>query len=260
MEKQNLPMKSEQTTSINKHEAMVVAACNTMTIKEASDKDIRSLIVYINTMVGIKSLPSDIEDLVLLDYIKSSLANYTLDEFKLAFTLYCDGKLSENREHFQSLSTLYLGRIMESYARWRYQYFHDINRVVLDLPAPPDKQTDEKLKEGVIRVFKKYKQNGLLLDFGNVYFRFLERIEVIVLTNKRKDEIYIQAEQIYRVREAQDAASAMDLLDVIRDADKVNDATKEKIRMVAREIALKEYFDMLIESDITIEDALNKQI
>ncbi len=227
------------------------------TIKSVDDTAIRAMLLYVMKMVGVINLPTETEEVVLLDYIHGSLADHTLDEFKLAFKLYCDGRLDTDREHFQKLSGLYIGRIMESYRRWRYSY---VKLIVdqADQPHTPTSEDDEKIKQGCLRAFKVYKETQYFQDFGNVYFRFLERKEILTLSNERKHEIFLRAEEIYKALQVQLLDSIREIVDNIRTASS-SDKDRAKVQGIAREIALKEYFDFLIENEIPIETLFEKQ-
>lgn len=196
-------------------------------------------------MLGIKETPSQVEMLSLTDFIRGSLGKYSPEDFKIAFTLYCENNLDENREHFQSFSALFVGRVMESYSRYRFKFIQKEETV----PEVSEPQQLWIIENGCIAAFENYKLTKRLIDFGSSKYKYLEAIGLLNLTKERKDEIYkiAQNEHINELKSKTDSAltqkeAVMKGLFDLRDK-----GTIEVIKERARLIALREFFDNIIE-------------
>ena len=75
-------------------------------------------------LLGIRGekLPSEFEIKFMVKMLKTDYANLPVGELELAFDLMIKDKLDENPETYQNFSTLYLSRMLSSYARWAIKY------------------------------------------------------------------------------------------------------------------------------------------
>ena len=208
-----------------------------------SNFELSELVSYLGAMIGMKELPSQVQSVALTDFIKGTLGRFSPDDFKIAFTLLCENKLDTDREHFQSFSPLYLGRVMDSYSRYRFKYISQ-----QDEPEPvkmTEKEEYEFMVKSCLDAFEKYKEGVEFYDFGSVKFLFLEKNGIISLTKERKNEIYKLAEVEYF--EKSKGSPVKKITQFL-----VQDSIKE----VARKIALNEYFSGLIEFEIELKDEI----
>ena len=241
------------------NEQLFNSAITSVTIKDATNKEIRMMLLYITKMVGVVNVPSESEEIVLLDYVHSSLSKFTLDEFKLAFKLYCDGQLDTDREHFQKISSLYLGRIMESYVRWRYRFTNKGTEETTTKPTP--EEHEKNMKEGCIRLFERYKRTKEIIDFGCIHYKYLRRNKFIKLTDDDIERIQDQALGVLRIRESEKGRDGMrEIKDSLKNFNPDSEENKLRLLDICMEIALKEYFDEMLENEITMDKVLNPEL
>lgn len=194
-------------------------------------------------MLGIRETPTEVQTVVLIDYVRGSLARFSMDDFKIAFTLFCENKLDESREHFQTLSPLYLGRVMESYSRYRFRYLKQ------NTGDEQEKQLSEEekyylMKNACLDAFKNYKKTKRIIDFGSVKYLFLERMGIIKYTAAYKKEILGIAVKQLEKELSKDGEIKINIETILPD----------DIITRSRELALKIFFDNLIEMEIDLKE------
>lgn len=128
---------------------------------------------------------------------------------------------------------------------------------------PEDRPTPEQIRkimvESCLKAFHDYKTNWNLVDFGGSKFTFLKSIGLINLTPERYAEIMEQAKQQVLAestatvfKSGEDSTAGVIAKAIIQAPDK-HEVTKNAARL----IALKEYFDYLIEFEMELTDLIN---
>lgn len=128
---------------------------------------------------------------------------------------------------------------------------------------PEEKPTEQEINaimdKACIDAFIKYKTTWQLVDFGGVKFTHLKNKGLINLTPERYAEIMKQAKEqvtaestatIFKSGQESQAAEIAKM--VLKDIDK-----HETVKNAARLIALREYFDYLIEFEMELTDLIN---
>lgn len=193
-------------------------------------------------MVGQRELPNEVGIKILIDYIKGSLWRFTPSEFKLAFTLLADGKLDIDREHYQSFSTMFLGKVMEAYSHFRFNY---LQSETSDIGFNPTKEEIYKYMKGrCLIAFQEYKEKKRIIDFGNSKYRFLVDQGILKFSNERWEKMILQAKKELD-KETSESGNLRYVLKRFDDFD---------TDIVAKEIALKIFFDDLIEMGIELSE------
>lgn len=236
-------MISKSLTTSQKVQAIgnkIQAAVKALTLEHVSDNDLRGLVAYIMTAIGLKNMPGQIEDLVMINYMRSSLSRFTMEEFKIAFNLLADGKLDIHIEHFNSFNTLYLGRIMESYSRFRFKYIHPEQ-----YDEPAKEITTEDLNELVMISFERYKQGKPVTDFGGIQNKYLRFRKLIRHTVSEMDAIMEKA----RIRYENENSDTIG-----RVISKENSG--EAIKDIARSMALTSFFKDIQNRNIDLKKLL----
>ena len=206
-------------------------------VNAASDHELRMMITYIQTAIGIKSIPNDIEDLVMLNYIRHSLSKFTLDELMIAFTLLADSKLDLNIDHFQSFNTLYLGRVMESYSRFRFRYLTPAEQA-----EAPKQVTDQDMINLILLQYDHWLNKKEVTDFGGIQLRYLTKCGFIQMSLSQMDDILNQAGEVYK-------ESHRDIIGRVLE----NGNDKDGIKDIARSISLRKWFKSIRDSNKDIK-------
>jgi hypothetical protein len=217
-------------------------ARNLPRISTLPDKEIGLVLNVIFSLLGVP-LPDTFDRDVLIRYVKNHMMRYSAIEFDIAFTLYIQGKLDYNGEHYGKPSPLFIENVMQSYARYSFPIITRKNEPEPEPVPLSDAEQYNSLKKHCLEVFEEYKGTGRLLDYGSVKFRFLEVQGIINLTPERKREIMEMAKK-------QTAAIAKPGIKfVVYDTDDL----KEESRL----LALKIFFSDLIETGTELKDLFN---
>jgi hypothetical protein len=241
-------MKTGQGLStVNKEKSLstwIVSASKMLKVSDCEEAEIRKMIAYLMILVGFKESPSNAETMVLVDFINARLSKFTIEEFKVAFTLFIEGRLDIDREHYNSFSSIYLGRVMESYGRYRFNYLKTHQNEVESIEettsyGPAD---IEKL---IVEQFNRFIEKKTVFDFGSVQYRYLDGLGLIPFTKEQKKEFMRQAEKIYISQNTSLAGRVLS-----------NDNKESAVIDIARLIALREYYGTLRQQNIHISTIL----
>lgn len=105
----NLPVKFDKIRNIN----------------DPQDKDLRSVIRYVVTLIGVNlDKHDDLVFTLIRETIKTNFSDLTLEEIKTAFHLAISGDLDLEQEqipHYQKFSSLYVSNILLSFKRYRFK-------------------------------------------------------------------------------------------------------------------------------------------
>ena len=129
MNKTTLPAKLNLPTNYaNSKEGKIVIASKQLKIRDLepeNDEPIKQVLRYVFTLVGIRAdqIPDEIQKAVLIDFIRAELQNFTLPEFKIAFTMAVKGDLNVDPNPFGQFSALYLSNILKAYTRRKKQSY-----------------------------------------------------------------------------------------------------------------------------------------
>ena len=125
----------------------IVEASRDTQIRNLSDHEsIKMSLRYIFTLVGLKSenLPSELQKMVLIEFIESEFGWMTPDEMKLAFRMAVAGKLDVEINHFQNFSPVYFSTIVNAFKEKRGAALTEYNSKMLDMTTKPNPSDDDK--------------------------------------------------------------------------------------------------------------------
>lgn len=130
--------------------SVIVQAQNQPVIRQLDDEDLKKILRYVMIIVGLRgnNLPTDEEKYVLISFIRSSYANQTLAEIKLAFEMAVAGKFTVDVKCYENFSCEYFGRIMNAYIDYARQETKNIPK---QIEAPKPKPSDDELKKMAIK-------------------------------------------------------------------------------------------------------------
>lgn len=129
------------------------------------EEPIKQVLRYVITLVGItaKNLPDDTQKKVMIQFVRDDLGDFTLDEIRIAFRLAVSGKLDINPETFQNMSSLYIGKVMMAYKKYKSPILANFKRL----------QAEEEQKEKPVTQEQK---RALLVEFCHqTLLPFVER-------------------------------------------------------------------------------------
>ena len=206
-----LPAKTENLISTIRFESskseQIVRASFGLKIKDiepGNDEPIKQVLRYVFTLIGLRAenIPDDLQKLVLIDFIRSELGNFTIDDIRTAFVLAVKNELKAEINHFQNFSALYLGQVLNVYQ-------NEKNKAISEFKKAEERQkrleeekngpSPEKLKQiqndfdlnCVVGPFKNFLETEKI-DFEGVpisliYESLFKRHKIIELTDSRKE-------------------------------------------------------------------------
>jgi hypothetical protein len=110
-----------------------------------------------------------------------------------------------------------------------------------------------------VACFVRYARTGHLIDFGNATYNYLDRIGQLRLTDERKWIIWQKATDLLKAEAMENALkmrAGTKLKDIIAE---INKPDSQPVRAQAKRIALAQYFDELIESELELKDVLENE-
>jgi len=125
----------------------IVEASKDTQIRNLTDQEsIKMSLRYIFTLVGLKgeNLPSELQKMVLMEFIESEFGWMTPEEMKLAFRMAVAGKLDVEVNHFQNFSPVYFATIANAYREKRGAALTEYNSKIHEMTTKPDPSDDEK--------------------------------------------------------------------------------------------------------------------
>jgi hypothetical protein len=125
----------------------IVEASKDTQIRNLTDQEsIKMSLRYIFTLVGLKveNLPSELQKMVLMEFIESEFGWMTPEEMKLAFRMAVAGKLDVEVNHFQNFSPVYFATIANAYQEKRGAALTEYNSKIHEMTTKPDPSDDEK--------------------------------------------------------------------------------------------------------------------
>lgn len=139
------PISTMQLRSSNGRE--IVEASRDTQIRNLTDQEsIKMSLRYIFTLVGLKSenLPSELQKMVLMEFIQTEFDWMTPEEMKLAFRMAVAGKLDVEVNHFQNFSPVYFATIANAYREKRGAALTEYNSKIHEMTTKPHPSDDEK--------------------------------------------------------------------------------------------------------------------
>jgi len=123
---------------------------------------------------------------------------------------------------------------------------------------PTEAQVKKFMDDRCRAAFYEYKETGRLIDNGGVKFTHLKQSGIITLTPERYAEIFEKAKQLVITeatatiyKSGSDSTAGAISREVLKRTD-----SHEVTKNAARLIALREYFDFLIENEFNLTDFL----
>jgi hypothetical protein len=178
-------------------------------VKISSNEQIAEIIVHAIFMIGLPkdNIPDGSNMDLLITFIRENYLNYSLAEFKLAFTMAAKGELETDCKHYGSFSPEYFGRIMKAYSeQHRLKTNAELSKKINALPEPiePTEIEKERIRKEfeqlvIIPIYKKYLETKKI-ELGYTPIKFIynnlcEFHRIIDFTSEQKIIIHQKAKK-----------------------------------------------------------------
>lgn len=246
----------------------IIIAHHQTRICDLSDLEpLKQALRYVMTLIGIKAenMPSESQKMVLFDFVKSELAYFSPEEFRIAFKLAASKKLNCDVEHFQNFSAAYVGRIMDAYNTYKANAMREYKSQLEQAPIEKEMTEQEKslifyefVDAYIVKKFELYRDTGVLQGtlsgFSAVFSTLEDNLKLIQMTIEEKKKVYEIAKNIHKQRNDTKKASSKDEAKSIRLlAEKVlkegyDNVFEGEIKKMCYEMCVKTFYDDLIKN------------
>lgn len=224
----------------------------------------------ISALCGLKTdtgyeIAQDITNMIFSVY-----ADLTLEEIYKAFELERYGVYEEKTSHFQLFNTDYVSDILKKYKKWKLEQrrIHDIKppEPEKEIPEISDSRKYEIISEGIIRVFKEYKETGEINEpFTHVFDELISR-KIIKTATKEEPEIafYYQrklqqaTDEIVKELKSEKTENILASKNIKIEIEKAISGSSDKVQIRAKRIVLKEFFDKKIKLNTDFEKLIKR--
>jgi hypothetical protein len=270
------PISTIQFVTFKGREIAEAATQDTPIRDLTNDEPIRQSLRYVFALIGLKAenLPTDVQKIVLLEFIQTELKHFTPEELKLAFRMAVAGELNVEISHFQNFNAVYLANVMNAYKEKRGLALTEMNQKLKALEPKKEPTEAEKIaafweymEQFVGSKFEQYRTNKRI-DWENVFgsdhmFIQLEKLGIIHLTINRKNEIMKIAETQVKTKWENERSNSRDKVRQVRQLREAL-ATgigspknfQQQVITRAREIAIEETFKSMLESNIDFQETV----
>jgi len=270
------PISTIQFASFKGREIAEAATQDTPIRDLIDDEPIRQSLRYVFALIGLKAenLPTDVQKIVLLEFIQTELKHFTPEELKLAFRMAVAGELNVEISHFQNFNAMYLSNVMNAYKEKRGAALIEMNQK-LKAMEPKKEPTEaeqiaafwEYMEQFVGSKFEQYRTTKQI-DWDKVFgsdhmFIQLEKLGIIHLTVDRKNEIMKIAETQVKTQWENERSQSRDrvreirqLREALAEGLKPPQNFQQKVVTRARELAIEQTFASMLESNIDFKETI----
>lgn len=262
------------TTKINicpglsKEESLIIQAYSGTKVKVLTKKDLATELNDAITKVYNYcrySIPVDSDLKIMVDDMVKDVLNYfnqvSIEEINQAFH---NGARKMYGE-FAGISNAVMFGWLQNYVS-STQRSEAIKKQREFLNPPPKVLTaEEKLKiinDGCLLVFEKHKKEGWTEDIGNVNYNYLDSLGVFQWAKGRKFDFIRQAQEVLRLETQNALESCADNIEraaIRKRLEEVNNAQSDRVKSMAKRIALNEFFKSLVEVGEELQDRINQK-
>ena len=270
------PISTIQFASFKGREIAEAATQDTPIRDLIDDEPIRQSLRYVFALIGLKAenLPTDIQKIVLLEFIQTELKHFTPEELKLAFRMAVAGELNVEILHFQNFNAVYLSNVMNAYKEKRGAALTEMNQKLKALEPKKEPTEAEQIaafwdymEKFVGSKFEEYRTTKRI-DWDKVFgsdhmFIQLEKLGIIHLTVQTKNEIMKIAETQVKTQWENERSQSRDrvreirqLREALAEGLKPPQNFQQKVVTRARELAIEQTFASMLESNIDFKETI----
>ena len=244
-------------------------------LRDYEGEDFKNLDIFLIALckfIGITDVPQLQHRKLIMSFLAENFGDFGKEEIERAMNLALCFKLEvQDLKHYNKLTPQWIASILNAYKVHRGKEINTYRALLEDKaynekPKPTKKQLNDSILENITIALAHYIKDEQIIDYGNVFYFFLEGKKIINLTLDEKQKKYEQAiDNLVREKAKQKTTLLLHPTDVgkIRIAEIVKDVIKIKeggdgakgsIQREARRISLAEFFDKIISEKLDIKD------
>jgi hypothetical protein len=197
-------------------------------------------------------------------FLRENFADFSAEEIKKAFDMAFAQIFTEiDVNHYGMPTPLWFGRILSAYKQKLNLELIKFTRQIeksnlLSEPEISEIESDNIMALSIIESFNDYKLNKTIGDSGNAKFNFLSKKGFIVLSEKQKQDLMIRAEKSIldnSLLPKSERTIFMTVVDSLKGG-----LPADKLRIEARKISLRDYYDLIISNKDNINQILHNYL
>ena len=208
-------------------------------------------------MLGLKDMdfPSSEMEAINFKNIRQYFGNLTISEINFAFELAINRVFEVDLNHYQLINPEYISRILKAYIAYKPKLNKDLKAMAPKQETEPSEEEQQKIiEEGLVTVFEKYKKDPVIEKcYAWVYDQLQNKIN---LTPERKRAFRDQAKEILKSEKYSEKVKeeGPKIADITQSIENLKEDKNIEVINLAKRLAVKEYFDHLIEFDFNLTD------
>ena len=237
------------------------------TEKEIIQTQIGKAIALVIADLGLKTMPDPLAQKRMIHYLLSYYKDFSFEDIVKAFEVALIGKLQVNIEHYDSFDIKYLTRILNAYREYRNQ----TRKAKKPRKLKPHQPSEEEKRSSRIAFFKELaKTYDIYQKTGNlnlpipwhVYNKILN-YNLIQISENDWNHYLEQAVKAYkkRLNNPKTINQRNQFQSILQNFDKMKfnyPFELSRIQNIAKEIALKDFFEKLKNSKTDFSEILSK--
>lgn len=245
------------SVSLSMVDNQIIEARKSKKIIESTDAEIRSALGYILTLLGESAVRIlDFADhknpqcSVIIKSLRRAFPILKIEELKTAFDIASDGKFDLNLSLYnRTFNSEYISKVVNGYREFRKtSLVKEQKMLVAANPEPTTEQKQKIVEKGIKEAYEKYKESGILPKPCAWIYQELEKSGRISHSVEEKKQFYSQAQEKEnnRLEALKKSSDFLGIKDILKEQQNIN---SNKLKTIAREIALKSYWDEMIISE-----------
>jgi len=204
-----------------------------------------NLTIHLLNLLAVNSGKKD-HQIKLIEFIKASNFNLTIEEIKYAFNLFVQGEFA--MKPMQQLNAVVFGQVMKEYQAYKneklrvYRQKKQINENQADIPS---KQEQEKmLDEAIMNIYLEYKNTGTITGVtSHIYDYLYNQGKLPKHTKEFKSMILKKAKAIAKSEQMTNASKSIEFHRNLKNAlAKIETGKFDGLKTISKRLVLIEYF------------------
>lgn len=197
-------------------------------------------------------------------FLRENFGDFSAEEIKKAFDMAFAQIFTDiDVNHYGMPTPLWFGRILSAYKQKLNQELIKFTRQTqkansLSEPQISEIEADNIMALSIIESFENYKSNKEFIDTGNAKFNFLSKKGFIILSEKQKKELMERAEKNIIANSLLPKSERNVFMTVVDNLK--SGLPTEKLRIEARKISLRDYYDLIIKNSGDMRKMLNNYL
>lgn len=244
-------------------------------IKDFIDKDFANLdklILTIAKLAGISPPPDKNTRLLIMGFIKERFGDFTQGDVKNAFMMAMAFELEiEDIKAYNSLSIQWVSSILFAYRTYRNKAVlkYQSEQQVIDRSEQDgnstEKERDTIMKTACLDLFEQFKADPSMRihDVGAAKYSYLYNKDLIKFSSEERDQYLSEAKEthIKRLKAEKLHSNSFHMKEIEKQLDSIVDGTENtRIMYIAKELALKGFFEKVIKAKIELSSIICQTI